>query len=156
MRTAAFLLLPITLILLPNFEAQAQPVESSIDRPYLALVTGDTPNSCSFISADVLERSASIVGDLLFVNPGDSPNLVKSKVRFPNDPVDAADIMQWTATAGGNYTRAVVNFRDNRVQSRTFTMATNYNQPNEKRCEWEVRDPQQRVQSNPPASPLGQ
>ncbi len=155
MKTAIFLILPITLIFFPSLRAQTQAVESSIDRPYLALITGDTPNSCSFISAAVLERAATIVGDLLFVNPGDSPDLARSKVRFSPDRIDASDALQWTATAGGNYTRAVVNFRDNRVQERTFTMATNYNQPNEKRCEWQVRDPQQRTQLNSP-TPLGQ
>ena len=156
MRTTIFLLLPITLTLLPNWEAQAQPVETSTDRPYLALVQGDTPNSCSFISAALLDRASDTVADLEFVNPGDPPDQVRSKVRSIPDQASAGDTLQWTAQAGGNYTRAVVSFRNNRAQSRTFTMAINYNQPNEKRCEWEVREPQQRVQSNPSASPLGQ
>lgn len=45
-------------------EAQAQQVESSIDRPSLVLVKGDTSNSCSFVSTDVLERTADIVQGL--------------------------------------------------------------------------------------------
>lgn len=156
MRIAIFPILSIALIFSPSLRAQAQPVESSIDRPQLVLVTGDTPNSCSFINADVLERGASIVGDLLFINSEDSLDQVRSKVRFAPDSVNAANTLQWTATAGGNYTRAVVNFQDNRVQQRTFTMATNYNQPNEKRCEWRVEDPQQRNQPNASTSTLGQ
>ncbi len=156
MRKAIFLILPITFILFPSLRAQSQPVESSTDRPYLALVKGDTSNSCSFISADVLVRAADIVQGLLFVRPGDSPDQVEYKMRFPPERSDAGDALQWTASAGGNYTRAVVNFRDNRAQSRTFTMAINYNQPDEKRCQWEVRDPQQGTQPNSPASPLGQ
>lgn len=154
MKTAIFSILSITLIFSPSL-AQAQPVESSIDRPRLVLVTGDTPNSCSFIRADVLERGAAIVGDLLFIDPEDTPEQVRSKVRFAPDSV-AGDALQWTATAGGNYTRAVVNFGDNRVQQRTFTMASNYNQPDEKRCEWQVEDPQQRTQPNSSTSPQGQ
>jgi len=156
MRTAIFLILPTTLILFPNFGAQAQQVESSIDRPYLVLVKGDTPNSCSFISTDILERSADIVQGLLFVRPGDSPDQVENKMRFPPEQPYTGNALQWTASAGGNYTRAVVNFGDNRTQSRTFTMAINYNQPNEKSCQWEVRDPQQGAQPNSPALPLGQ
>jgi hypothetical protein len=156
MRKAVFLILPIILILFPNFRAQAQRVESSFERPYLALVKGDTPNSCSFISTDLLERAADIVQGLLFVRPDDSPEWVSYKVRLIPDQPYARNTLQWTALAGGNYTKAVVNFRNNIVQDRTFTMAINYNQPNEKRCQWEVREAQQRIQSNSPASPVGQ
>lgn len=156
MRKAIFLILPIILILFPELGAQAQPVESSGDRPYLALVKGDTPNSCSFISTDVLTRTADIVQGLLFVRPGDSPDQVEYKMRFPPEQPYASNALQWTASAGGNYIRAVVDFSNNRVQSRNFTMAIDHNQPNEKRCQWEVREPQQEIQPNSPASPLGQ
>ncbi|NMG18410.1 hypothetical protein [Brasilonema bromeliae] len=156
MRKAVFLILPITLILFPSQRAQSQRVESSFDRPYLALVKGDTPNSCSFISGDFLERAADIVQDLLFVRPGDSPQQVSYEVRFVPDQPYARDALQWTALAEGNYTKAIVNFRDNRAQERIFTMAINYNQPNEKLCQWAVREPQQGTQSQSPASPPGQ
>ncbi|GAB1540520.1 hypothetical protein NUACC21_31890 [Scytonema sp. NUACC21] len=156
MRKALFLILPITLTLFPNFGAQAQRVDYSGEPAYLALVKGDTPNNCSFISADYLERVADIVEDLLFVRPGDSPEWVRNKVRFIPDQDDGRNALEWTALAGGNYTKAVVNFRDNSVRSRTFTMAINYNRPNEKRCQWEVREVQQNIQSSSPTSSLGQ
>ncbi|MER3492941.1 MAG: hypothetical protein C4323_11755 [Mastigocladus sp. ERB_26_2] len=160
MRKTVFLILPITLIFSSNFGAQAQQVESLRDRPYLALVKGDTPNSCSFISADLLERSADIVQGLLFVrsgsNLGDSLERVRYKIHFIPDQPNAINVLQWTAVAGGNYTQAIVTLRDNKVQSRNFTMAINYNQPNERRCQWEVREPQQEILLNSPTSPLDQ
>jgi hypothetical protein len=103
MRKAILLILPITLILFPNQRTQAQRVESSFDRPYLALVKGDTPNSCSFISGDLLERTADIVQDLLFVRSGDSPQQVSYQVRFASDQPYTGNALQWTALAGGNY-----------------------------------------------------
>ncbi|ARV59965.1 hypothetical protein BZZ01_16240 [Nostocales cyanobacterium HT-58-2] len=156
MRKAIFLILPITLILFSSHRAQAQRVESSFERPYLALVKGDVPNNCSFISADLLDRAADIVQDLEFVRSGDSPEQVRYKVRFIPDQPYGGNTLQWTAIAGGNYTKSVVNFRDNSVQSRTFTMAINYNQPNEKRCQWEIREIQQGIQPTSPTPPLGQ
>jgi hypothetical protein len=156
MRKAVFLILPITLILSSNLGVQAQQVESLGDRPYLALVKGDTPNSCSFISADLLERAADIVKGLVFVRPDDSLERVRYKMRFVPDQPNATNVLQWTALAGGNYTQAIVNLRNNEVQSRNFIMAINYKQPNERRCQWEVREPQQEILLNSPTSPLGQ
>lgn len=163
MKKAVFLILPITLIFFSHQKAQAQPVETSTDRPYLTLVKGDTPNSCSFISADLLERAANIVQNLLFVRSGDSLEEVKYKMRFLPDRSTTNNALQWTALAGGNYTNAIVNLRDNRAQSRTFTMAINYNQPNQKQCQWVVQEPQQQAQQpeqqmqfNAPASSLNQ
>ena len=148
MKTVHYLLLTAILIFFPKLEAQAQQVESSTDRPFLALVKGDTPNSCSFVSPDVLERTADIVQGLLFVQLRDSPDSVESKMRFTPDQPYKDGVLQWTAIAQGNYTKAVVNFGDNGATSRTFTMATNYNQPNEKRCQWEVQEPQQNTEEN--------
>lgn len=148
MKTVHYLILTTILIFFPNLAAQAQQVESSSDRAFLVLVKGDTPNSCSFVSPDVLERTADIVQGLLFVQLGDSPDSVESKMRFTPDQPYKDSILQWTAIAQGNYTQAVVNFRDNGVASRTFTMATNYNQPDEKRCQWEVKEPQQNTEEN--------
>lgn len=143
MKAVIFLLLPVALSLLPDRELQAQQVETAADRPFLALVEGDTPNTCSFISADVLERSADMAQGLLFVRAGDSPDQVKYKMRFVPDRPYGNDVLQWTATAGQNYTRADVNFRDNRTTTRAFTMAVDYQQPNQRQCRWEVREPQQ-------------
>ncbi|BAZ66676.1 MAG: hypothetical protein KME28_10065 [Pelatocladus maniniholoensis HA4357-MV3] len=154
MRKSIFLILPVTFILFSKLDAQAQQVESLIDRPYLALVKGDTANSCSFISADLLQRTADIVQALVFVRPGDSLEEVRYKMRFVPDQPNATNTLQWTAVAGGNYTEAIVNLRNNSAQSRSFTMAINYNQPNERRCEWQVRDPQQEIPLNSPTSPL--
>ena len=148
MRTAHYLLLSAILIFFPHLEAQAQQVESSTDRPSLVLVKGDTSNSCSFVSTDVLERTADIVQGLFFVQLGDSPDAVESKMRFTPDQPYGDSLLQWTAIAQGNYTKSVVNFADNGAASRTFTMATNYNQPDEKRCQWEVQEPQQNPEEN--------
>lgn len=147
MKSAISLVLPTTLMLLTNTGAQAQQqVETSIDRPFLALVEGDSPSSCSFISPAILERSADLVQGLFFVQRGDSPDQVQYKMRFIPDRSYAGEILEWTAVAGQNYTKASVNFNKSRVSSRTFTMAINYNQPNEKRCLWEVQEPQQNTQ----------
>ncbi|MGJ5675949.1 MAG: hypothetical protein ACR9NN_20420 [Nostochopsis sp.] len=156
MRKSIFVMLPITFILFSNLEAQAQEVESLNDRPYLALIKGDTANSCSFISADLLQRTADIVQALVFVRPGDSLEQVRYKMRFVPDEPNTTNTLQWKALAGGNYTEAIVNLRNNTAQSRTFAMAINYNQPNERRCQWEVRDPQQEIRFNPPTSPIQQ
>ncbi|MUG98819.1 hypothetical protein F7734_43615 [Scytonema sp. UIC 10036] len=156
MKKAIFLILPMTLMVFPNFKVQAQRVDSSEQPAYLALVKGDTPNSCSFMSADYLERVSDIVEDLLFVRPDDSPEWVRYKVRFTPDREYARNALEWTGLAGGNYTKAVVNFRNNSVQSRTFTMAINYNQPNERQCQWEVREARQGIQPNSSTSSLNQ
>ncbi|GAA6617030.1 hypothetical protein [Scytonema sp. NUACC26] len=154
MKKAIFLILPMTLMVCSNLKVQAQRVDSSRERAYLALVKGDTPNSCSFMSADYLERVSDIVQDLLFVRPDDSPEWVRYKVRFTPDRDYARNALEWTAFAGGNYIKAVVDFRNNSVQSRTFTMAINYNQPNERRCQWLVREVGQEIQSNSSTSSL--
>jgi hypothetical protein len=89
-----------------------------------------------------LERSADIAQGLLFVRSGDSPDQVKYKMRFVPDGAYANNTLQWTAIAGKNYTRADVSFDNNRVANRSFTMAVNYEQPEQKQCRWEVREPQ--------------
>lgn len=155
MRAAIFLLIPTTLVVTANFGAQAQEVETTIDRPFLTLVQGDEPKSCSFISPDILERSADLVQSLFFVQQGDSPDQVQYKMRFVPDQPYAGETLQWTAVAGQNYTRAAVNFSKSRVSNRTFTMAINYNQPDEKRCQWRVQEPQQRALPNSSPSSTG-
>ncbi|MDV2993025.1 MAG: hypothetical protein N4J56_002679 [Chroococcidiopsis sp. SAG 2025] len=142
MKTAILPILAIALVVFSNRETPAQQVETSSDRSFLALVEGDDGDRCSFISADVLERSADIAQGLLFVRSGDSPDQVKYKMRFVPDGAYANDILQWTAIAGKNYTRADVNFDKNRAATRSFTMAVNYQQPEQKQCRWEVREPQ--------------
>jgi hypothetical protein len=77
-------------------------------------------------------------------------------MRFVPDQPNATNMLQWTAVAGGNYTQAIVNLRNNSVQSRNFTMGINYNQPNERRCQWEVREPRQEILLDFPTSPLDQ
>lgn len=157
MRTAVLLVLPITLILSTNYVARAQMGVSAGSS--LVLVKGDNPSSptpsCSFISATVL-RPVPIVQGLLFVQQGDSPDQVEAKIASSPDLPYANDILQWTAMKGGNYVRAVVNFRDNSAVTRSFTMATNYKQPNEKQCHWEVQEEEQGTQQNPPTQPLRQ
>jgi hypothetical protein len=142
MRAAIFPILAIALVFFPSGETLAQQVETGSDRPFLALVEGDADERCSFISAEVLERSADIAQGLLFVRTGDSPDQVKYKMRFVPDGAYANNVLQWTAIAGKNYTRADVNFNDNRAAARSFTMAINYQQPEQKQCRWEVREPQ--------------
>jgi hypothetical protein len=93
------------------------------------------------------------VQGLLLILPGDLPNAVEAKMGSPDRPY-ANDIMQWTAMEGGNYVRAVVKFRNNGALTRSFTMATNYQLPNEKQCQWEVRQEQFRTQQNSPSQPL--
>lgn len=144
MKKTISLILSIPLIFLLGNKAQAQPVQSANDRPYLALVKGDDGNnSCSFISADLLERTADVVRGLLFITPQDSREQVLNKMRFAPDQYNSANALQWTALAQTNYTKAAVSFDNKGVQRRTFTMAINYNQPNQRECQWEVRIPQQ-------------
>jgi hypothetical protein len=142
MKAAIFPIVAIALVLFSSREAPAQQIETGSDRPVLALVEGDAGDRCSFMSAEVLERSADIAQGLLFVRSGDSPDQVRYKMRFVPDEAYANDILQWTAIAGRNYTQADINFKDNRVASRSFTMAINYQQPEQKQCRWEVREPQ--------------
>lgn len=143
MRYAAFLILPTTLTLCTNYSALAQQDFSS--GPSLVLVKGDTPNSstpsCSFISITEL-KPIPIVQGLLFVQLGDSPDRVEAKVGFSPDQPYTNDVLQWTAIKGGNYVRAMVNFRNNGALKRSFMMANNYKQPNEKQCQWEVQEQQ--------------
>lgn len=149
MLKAVFLVLPSTLILCTNYLALAQVGVSS--GPSLALIKGDTPTaatpSCSFISTSEL-KPVPIVQGLLFVQRGDPPDRAEAKMGFPPDRPYANDVLQWTAIRGGNYVRAVVNFRNNSALTRSFTMATNYKQPNEKRCQWEVQEEQLGPQEN--------
>ena len=152
MKKAISLILSIPLIFFFDNKVQAQPVESSYDRTKLVLVKGDNNNSCSFISADLLERAADIVQGLLSVTPLDNEQQVRYKMRFAPDQPNAHNPLEWTALAQRNYTKAVVYFGNNAVTRRTFTMAINYNQPNQKQCLWEVRQPSQRLEANPPVS----
>lgn len=146
MKKAISLILSIPLIFLLGDKGQAQPVQSTTDRPYLALIKGDNnSNSCSFMSADLLERTADVVQGLLFITPQDSRDQVLYKMRFVPDQNNSANDLQWTALAQSNYTKATVSFGNNLVQRRTFTMATNYNQSNQRECQWEVRIPQQQT-----------
>lgn len=163
MRYAIFLVLPTTLILSTNYRVQAQ--ESVSSGSNLVLVKGDSTAStptCSFISATEL-RPVPIVQGLLFVQRGDPPDRVEAKMGFLPDQPYANGVLQWTATKGGNYVRAVVNFRNNGALTRSFTMATKYKQPNEKQCQWEVQAEQElqqnRFQSllqNLPVNPTNQ
>ena len=157
MRKAVFLILPATLMLCPSYGALAQEDVSS--GPSLVLVKGDTPSSptpsCSFISATVL-RPVPIVQGLLLVQPGDPPEQVSAKMGSSPDQPYANDVLQWTAMKGGNYVRAVVNFRNNGALKRSFTMATNYKQPNEKQCQWEVQEEQRGTPQDSLSPPLMQ
>lgn len=141
-RVVIFPIVAIALIVFSSRKTPAQQVEASSDRPFLALVEGDAPNRCSFMSAEILERSADIAQGLLFVRTGDSPDQVRYKMRFVPDAAYANNTLQWTAIAGKNYTKADVNFDKDRATTRTFTMAINYQQPEQKQCRWEVREPQ--------------
>ena len=147
MRYAVFLILPT--ILCANYSALAQ--EDFSTGPSLVLVKGDTPNSptpsCSFISITEL-KPIPIVQGLLFVQLGDSPDRVEAKVGFRPDQPYANGVLQWTAMKGGNYVKAMVNFRNNGALKRSFIMANHYKQPNEKQCQWEVQAEQQGTQQN--------
>ncbi|BAZ16658.1 hypothetical protein NIES4071_85360 [Calothrix sp. NIES-4071] len=150
MKKAISLILSIPLIVFLGDKGQAQQIQSTSDRPYLALVKGDTSNnSCSFTSGEFLQRTADIVQGLLFVTPQDNRDQVLYKMRFAPDQYNSASALQWTALAQSNYTKAVVSFRGDVVQNRTFTMAINYKQPNQRECQWEVRQPQQQLQQQP-------
>jgi len=148
MRTAFFLVLPTTLILSTTYCALAQV------GPALLLVKGDTSKqlkpSCSFISATQLVP-VPIVQTLLTVQPGDSPEQVEGKMGFASDQPYSNGVLQWTAVTGGNYARAVVNFRNQKALKRSFTMALNYKQPSEKQCQWEVKGIDEGIQQNSPS-----
>lgn len=118
----------------------------------LILVKGDTPNSCSFVS-DTILAPIPLVQGLLGVQPGDSPAQVAADLRFPPDQSYANGALQWTAVQGGQYVKAVVTFRNDGALKRFFTMATNYKQPNQKQCQWEIRDTQLGVPQNNLSSP---
>jgi len=157
MRKAVVMALVTTLILSASY-TRAQ-VGVSVG-PVLILVKGDIPNastpSCSFISATEL-GPVPIVSRLLSVLLGDSPEEVATEIGFPPDRPDARGIMRWTSELEGQYIRAEVQFRNQRVISRTVTMATNYQQPNQRQCLWEVRALQDQLQPgvNPASSSLG-
>ncbi len=153
MRTAV-LVLSTTLILSTNYGARAQQPGASVGAPqpgtsqpgasvgaYLVLTKGDAPSgstpSCSFVSATEL-APVPIVQGLLTVQPGDSPDVVGGKIGFPPDQSYSHSVLQWTAVKGGNYIKAVVNFRNQQANKRYFTMAINHKQPNEKQCQWEA------------------
>ncbi len=148
MRTAIFLLLPTTLILSTNYCALAQ-LGVSVG-PTLVLVKGDTSSNstprCSFVSALELEP-VPIVNRLLTIQSGYSPDQVQSNMGFSPDQPYANNVLQWTAVKERNYANAVVNFRNNAALSRYFTMAINYQQPNQKECQWII---QQGLQTNQP------
>lgn len=154
MKRAFFLLLSATFILCTNEGARAQGGVSS--GPSMVLIKGDTPTaptpSCSFISTTEL-RPVPIVQGLFFVQRGDPPDQVESKMGSTADRPYANDVLQWTAVQGRNYVSAVVNFRNKVVLSRSLTMAINYQQPNEKRCQWEIREEEFGPQENPSSQP---
>lgn len=142
----AVLILSTTLILSTDYSVAQEDFSTG---PSLVLVKGDTPTptpSCSFISITEL-KPIPIVQGLLFVQLGDSPDRVEAKVGFLPDQPYAKGVLQWTAIKGGNYVRAMVNFRNNGALKRSFMMANNYKQPNEKQCQWEVQE-QQGTQQN--------
>jgi len=151
MRTAFFLVVPTAAILCWSQGVLAQLGSS------LVLVQGDTPNSstpvCSFTSETVL-APVPLVQGLLAVQTGDSPDQVVAEVRFPPDQPYANNVLQWTAQRGGNYVKAVVNFRNDAALNRSFTMAINYNQPNQRQCQWQVRDAQRTAPQNIVPQPL--
>ena len=152
MRTI-FLLLSATFILCTSEGARAQVGISS--GPSLVLIKGDAPTptpSCSFISTTEL-RPVPIVQGLFFVQRGDPPDQVESKMGSTPDRPYANDVLQWTAVQGRNYVSAVVNFRNKVALNRSLSMAINYQQPNEKRCQWDVREEEIRPQENPSSPP---
>lgn len=140
MKTAFFLALPTTLILCTSQSVLAQLGTS------LVLVRGDTPNSspprCSFTSETIL-APIPIVQGLLGVQTGDPPDQVEANMRFSPDRPYANNVLQWTAVRGKHYVKAVVTFQNDGALKRSFTMAINYKQPNQKQCQWEVQDTQQ-------------
>lgn len=143
MRKAIFLALPAALILCTNYSTFAQLGTA------LVLVKGDAPNSstptCSFTSATILSPIPVVQG-LLGVQRGDPPEQVEAAMGFPPDQPYTKETLQWTGERGGNYVQAVVNFRNNTVATRSFTMAINYKQSNEKQCRWEVQEAAQGTQ----------
>lgn len=117
-----------------NYEVQAQ-VGVSIG-PILLLIKGDTPNtstpSCSFISNTEL-MPMPIVSRLSSVLLGDSPDQVRTEMGFTPAQSASRSMMLWTSTLGGQYIQAAVKFRNQRVITRQVTMATNFQQANEKK-----------------------
>lgn len=154
MRTAFLLALPATLILCASQSVLAQLGTN------LVLVRGDTSNSskprCSFTSETILGPIPLVQG-LLGVQTGDPPDQVQSEMRFAPDRPYANSVLQWTAMKGGQYVKAVVTFRNDGAHTRSFTMAINYKQPNQKQCQWEVQETQQGApQNNFSSSPSAQ
>ena len=117
----------------------------------LVLVKGDTPNSstpsCSFTSETILVP-IPIVQGLLGVQAGDSPAQVAADMRFSPDQPYKNGVLQWTAVKGEHYVKAVVTFRNDSALKRSFTIAINYKQPNQKQCQWEIQDIQQGLPQN--------
>ena len=152
---AILLFLSATFILCTNEGARAQGGVSSVG-PSLVLIKGDTPtaptSSCSFVSTTEL-RPVPIVQGLFFIQRGDPPDRVESKMGSTPDRPYANDVLQWTAVQGRNYVNAVVNFRNKVALSRFLTMAIDYQQPNEKRCQWEVQEEETRLQENRSSQP---
>jgi hypothetical protein len=128
------------------------PVGASVG-PNLLLVKGDNPSSskpsCSFISTTELVP-VPLVNRLLTIQPDYSPDEVAANMGFPPDQPYANRVLQWSALKGGNYAKAVVNFRNPKVSTRSFTMAINYQQPNQKQCQWLVQDGLQLNQTSQP------
>ncbi|MBV8883716.1 MAG: hypothetical protein JO235_06905 [Chroococcidiopsidaceae cyanobacterium CP_BM_RX_35] len=155
MRKAVVVVLSTTLILFASSKVGAQLGVSQ--GPTLVLVKGDIPNksspSCSFISATQL-APVPLVSRLLSIQRGDSPEQVGTEMGFSPDYPYSRSLMHWTSTFEGQYIRAEVQFRNQQAFTRTVTMATNYNQPNEKQCLWQVRALQEELQQ-PAGTPPG-
>ncbi len=111
----------------------------------LVLVKGDTSKNCSFMSTaelqpvDIAQRLTT-VSVLTTLSTGSSPYEVEQAIGFPPDQPYANGVMHWSAVRGDQYVRATVSFRKDQALTRSITVTTNYKQPNEKQCLWEVRD----------------
>ncbi|MBV9389257.1 MAG: hypothetical protein JOZ78_22785 [Chroococcidiopsidaceae cyanobacterium CP_BM_ER_R8_30] len=147
MRKAIVLVLSTTLILFASQKVGAQLGVS--EGPSLVLVKGDNLNKslpiCSFISATQLVP-VPLVSRLLSIQLGNSPEQVGTEMGFTPDAPYSRSLMTWTSELGGQYIRAEVAFRNQQVWTRTVTMATNYERPNERMCSWEVRALQEELQ----------
>lgn len=155
MRKAVVTLLSTTLILCIGQKVGAQLGVS--EGPTLVLVKGDTQNksspTCSFISNTQL-APMPLVSRLLSIQRGDSPEQVGTEIGFSPDNPYSRSVMSWSSAYEGQYIRAEVKFRNQQAYTRTVTMATNYNQPNERQCFWEVRALQEELQQ-PSGTPPG-
>ena len=144
MKTAFFLALSTTCL----FTSQSALAQLGTA---LVLVKGDVTNSstpsCSFTSETIL-APIPIVQGLMGVQAGDSPAQVQADMRFSPDRPYTKGVLQWTAVKGEHYVKAVVTFRNDSALKRSFTVAINYKQPNQKQCQWEIQDTQQGLTSD--------